>query len=111
MPPMPIISHTIGKYMEPELWRMRKINTKLNTESDTRHVFGGAEQDDTKLKTTIDKLQNHAESIGVRQQCPIAIEDYPGLFKYKVYECFKPRTLSTARQYIKHLVFGSLQAD
>ena len=42
------------------------------------------------------------------QTCPIKLDEYPELFKYKIYECFKPKTLSTARQYIQHLIFGNV---
>jgi hypothetical protein len=37
---------------------------------------------------------------------PIKTDLYPSLFKYKVYECFKPRNLMMARNYIQYLIHG-----
>jgi hypothetical protein len=45
----------------------------------------------------------HAQEIRVRQIQPINKELYGMMFKYKIYECFKVQTLSSARNYISFL--------
>lgn len=49
-------------------------------------------------------LETHAKDIAIKTDTPIDLEVYAELFKYKVYEAYKPSTLSTTRDYIKFLI-------
>jgi len=39
----------------------------------------------------------------VTSNLSIPLEEYPNLFKYKMYECFKPKDLKQTRNYIDFL--------
>ena len=47
-------------------------------------------------------LQN-ADDIKVNCTIQIPLENYPNLFKYQIYESFKPETLKQVRNYIEFL--------
>lgn len=48
-------------------------------------------------------MNSCAEEIVVTTDLNINLEKYPQFFKYKIYECFKPKTLKQTRNYIDFL--------
>lgn len=39
------------------------------------------------------KLEKEGNKIKIKSNIPIDLELYPNLFKYKIYECYKPENL------------------
>jgi len=55
---------------------------------------------DLKLKQVQDKLQSNASQITVSQNLPFNTSLYPNLFKFKIYDSYKPKNLQMARNYL-----------
>ena len=50
-------------------------------------------------------------NIKIKCQTNLTAKEYPRLFKYKIYESFKPSTLGETRQYINYLTHESNKRD
>jgi len=48
-------------------------------------------------------LEKSGQIIKVTSKVYIPLDEYPSLFKYKIYECFKPTDLKQTRNYIEFL--------
>jgi len=58
-----------------------------------------------------EKLQALEDQIIFNTAFPFDRADYPDLFKYKVYEAYKPLTLRHMKEYIGFLLHGNLAPD
>ena len=57
------------------------------------------------------RLIENADDIKVACSIQILFENYPHLFKYKLYESFKPETLKQVRNYIEFLTTSENDAN
>ena len=57
------------------------------------------------------RLLQNADDIRVTNSIQIPFDEYPHLFKYKIYECFKPETLKQVRNYIEFLTTSENDAN
>lgn len=54
------------------------------------------------MKEAENKLLMRADEIKVQQDVQIPFDKHQNLFKYKIYECYKPKDLREVRDYIEY---------
>jgi hypothetical protein len=99
MEPLPLLPY--GKYKDSPTWRKKRVKQWIepraksvgSDDSTKRKEKEKRKRVEQELEELQERLDRNADDIIVHSDLPVNTDKYPSLFKYKLYECFKPTTL------------------